>query len=46
MALGRKDAKIPEDSPTELLLEKHVEFIKKYGEDPDDYEYAMSDFLR
>lgn len=45
-ALSRKDAVIPENSPKELLLDKHIEFLLKYGEDPDDYEYAMSDFLR
>ena len=45
-ALSRKDAVIPADSSVDLLLDKHVEFLLKYGEDPDDYEYAMSDFLR
>ena len=28
MALSRKDIKIPADSPKELLLEKHAEFIR------------------
>ena len=46
MALGRKDVKLPENCLKELLLDKHAEFIGKYGDDPEDYEYAMSEFLR
>ena len=46
MALTRKDAKIPDNAPKELLLDLHQTYISKYGEDPDEYEYAMSDFLR
>ena len=46
MALSRKDVKLPEKYPRELLLDKHAEFISKYGNDPNDYEYAMSEFLR
>ena len=46
MALSRKDVKLPENYPRHLLLEKHAEFICKYGNDPNDYEYAMSEFLR
>ena len=46
MALLKKDAKIPENSPTSLLLDLHKGFISKYGDDPNEYEYAMSEFLR
>ena len=46
MALNRKDVKLPDEFAKELLLEKHVEFLSKYGDDPDEYEYAMSEFLR
>ena len=45
-ALEKKDAKIPEDAPKELLMDKHIDFLKKYGEDKNDYEYVMSEFLR
>uniref|UniRef100_A0A1Y1M241 Geranylgeranyl transferase type-2 subunit beta n=1 Tax=Photinus pyralis TaxID=7054 RepID=A0A1Y1M241_PHOPY len=46
MAIPIKDIKLPEDSPKELLLDKHVEFIKRYGKSDDDYEFGMSDYLR
>jgi geranylgeranyl transferase type-2 subunit beta len=46
MAVICKDAVIPPDAPTTLLLDLHTSFIMKYGEDPDEYEYAMSEFLR
>lgn len=46
MAVPQKDAKIPSNAPTTLLLEKHSEFIAKYGKDKDDYEFVMSEFLR
>lgn len=46
MAIQIKDIKLPEDSPKELLLDKHVEFIKRYGKSDDDYEFGMSDYLR
>ena len=46
MALARLDAVLPADPPTELLLSLHAGFIGKYGDDPDEYEYAMSEFLR
>ena len=46
MTVIAKDAVIPTDSPTTLLLSKHGEFISAYGDDPDEYEYAMSEFLR
>jgi len=46
MALVKLDSAIPKDAPTTLLLELHKKFISKYGDDPDEYEYAMSEFLR
>jgi len=46
MALLKKDSVIPKDAPKELLLDLHKTYISKYGDDPDDYEYAMSEFLR
>jgi geranylgeranyl transferase type-2 subunit beta len=46
MAVDRKDVKLPAAAPTELLTASHADFIAKYGSDPDDYEYAMSEFLR
>jgi len=46
MATVVKDAHIPPDAPTSLLLDLHASFLLKYGSDPDEYEYAMSEFLR
>jgi geranylgeranyl transferase type-2 subunit beta len=46
MAVDRKDVKLPAAGPTQLLTASHADFIAKYGSDPDDYEYAMSEFLR
>jgi prenyltransferase beta subunit len=46
MAVDRKDVKLPAGAPTQLLTASHADFIAKYGSDPDDYEYAMSEFLR
>jgi len=46
MAAPIKDIKLPEDGPKVLLLEKHVDFIKKYGKSEDDYEFGMTDYLR
>jgi len=43
---GKKDVKLSANRPTELLTASHADFIAKYGSDPDDYEYAMSEFLR
>jgi len=46
MAVAVKDVTIPSDAPTDLLLDSHASFISSYGKNPDEYEYAMSDFLR
>lgn len=31
MAIPTKDATLPQDGPTSLLLEKHIQFIATYG---------------
>ena len=36
-----KDVKIPPNSPTELLLDKHADFIAAYGKKKDDYVSKM-----
>ena len=46
MAVITKDAKIPDDAPKDILLGQHAEFLAKYSDDKDDYEYVMSEFLR
>ena len=43
---AKKDVILPAGGPTELLAASHADFIAKYGSDPDDSEYAMSEFLR
>ena len=47
MGVPTKDATIPENSPKELLLDKHIAFIAGYGKDKSTkYDYEMSEFLR
>ena len=47
MGVPQKDAVIPDDVPTELLLQKHVDFIAEYGKDKaTHYDYEVSEFLR
>ena len=46
MAVITKDAKITDSAPKVLLMDKHVEFIHKYGKDKEEYDYVMSEFLR
>ena len=47
MAVIVKDVKeFPKDAPTELLLEKHVDFLASYGKGETHYEYVMAEFLR
>lgn len=41
-----KDVKLPPDSPTQLLLNKHADFIAAYGKKKDDYEYCITEYLR
>ncbi|XP_057290038.1 geranylgeranyl transferase type-2 subunit beta-like [Hydractinia symbiolongicarpus] len=40
-----KDIKIPENAPNNILLDKHIEFIKTY-EESNKYEYIMTEYLR
>lgn len=46
MATIIKDVKLKEDSPNVLLLDKHANFLKEYGQSEDNYEYGMTDYLR
>ena len=39
----KKDIVLPADAPTELLLAKHVEYIRRWIRDTDDYEYQVSE---
>ncbi|XP_017776237.1 PREDICTED: geranylgeranyl transferase type-2 subunit beta [Nicrophorus vespilloides] len=32
--------------PKELLLEKHVSFLREYGQNEDNFEYGITDYLR
>ncbi|XP_075241979.1 geranylgeranyl transferase type-2 subunit beta-like [Convolutriloba macropyga] len=41
-----RDVTISSDVPTELLLDLHSKFLLKYGENEDDFEFAVTDFLR
>ena len=40
-----KDVKLPDNSPKELLLEKHADFIAAYGKKKDDYVSAQMSYL-
>lgn len=46
MAVAVKDVKVPENAPTELLMEKHIDFLVNYGKEDTHYEYVMAEFLR
>ena len=46
MALLKKDSKIPQNAPKELLMKLHSDFLFKYSDNKEDYEYVMSEFLR
>ena len=46
MATLTKDVKLQDNRPKTLFLDKHVKFIKQYGKDEDNYEYAITDYLR
>jgi len=45
-SVSRKDCKIPSNAPKDLLLTQHSDFIKKYGDEKEEYDYVMSEFLR
>ena len=40
-----KDVKLPPNSPTQLVLNKHADFIAAYGKKKDDYVCEMMDML-
>uniref|UniRef100_A0A7E4UTU2 Geranylgeranyl transferase type-2 subunit beta n=1 Tax=Panagrellus redivivus TaxID=6233 RepID=A0A7E4UTU2_PANRE len=44
--IARRDAVMPVGALTELLPEKHADFILKYGKTENLYEYVMSEHLR
>ncbi|KAJ8964638.1 hypothetical protein NQ314_004747 [Rhamnusium bicolor] len=46
MATLIKDIKLQDNIPNNILFEKHIEFIKEYGQDENNYEYGMTDYLR
>lgn len=41
-----KDVKLPPNSPTQLVLNKHADFIAAYGKKKDDYVCEMMDILK
>ncbi|CAH0550384.1 unnamed protein product [Brassicogethes aeneus] len=45
MATLIKDVKL-ENVPTEVLFDKHKEFLQSYEKDENNYEYGMTDYLR
>ena len=45
-SVSRKDCKIPSNAPKDFLLTQHSDFIKKYGDEKEEYDYVMSEFLR
>jgi len=47
MGMPQKDAVIPKDTPEDLLLDKHIEFISTYGKTKaTEFDYGVSEFLR
>ncbi|CAG9814212.1 unnamed protein product [Phaedon cochleariae] len=46
MATLIKDISLQEAIPTRIIFEKHIEFIKEYGQKDNSYEYGMTDYLR
>lgn len=42
----KRDVTIPEKPPTELLLDKHIEFLVNYGKGDTKFEFEMAEFLR
>lgn len=41
-----RDVQLSEDSPKDILLDKHVAFISKYASNKDSYEYIKTEYLR
>ncbi|KAJ8979382.1 hypothetical protein NQ317_003081 [Molorchus minor] len=46
MATLLKDITLQENIPTNILFDKHIEFIREYGQKENTYEYGMTDYLR
>uniref|UniRef100_A0A8D8YD48 Geranylgeranyl transferase type-2 subunit beta n=1 Tax=Cacopsylla melanoneura TaxID=428564 RepID=A0A8D8YD48_9HEMI len=46
MANPIRDVELTENLPKEFLGKKHADFIKKYSDNKEDYEYCMSEYLR
>lgn len=46
MATIIKDVKLKDEHPKTLLISKHVNFIKEYGREEENFEYEMTDYLR
>ncbi|CAG9863377.1 unnamed protein product [Phyllotreta striolata] len=46
MATIIKDITLQENIPQNILFEKHIDFIKEYGQKENNFEYAMTDYLR
>ncbi|ENN71963.1 hypothetical protein HUJ04_003028 [Dendroctonus ponderosae] len=40
------DVVLPDNITEELLTSQHIDFIKKYGEEQNKFEYGMTDYLR
>ncbi|XP_057664892.1 geranylgeranyl transferase type-2 subunit beta [Diorhabda carinulata] len=41
-----KDVTLQENIPTTILFDKHIDFIKEYGQKESSYDYGMTDYLR
>ncbi|XP_023018185.2 geranylgeranyl transferase type-2 subunit beta [Leptinotarsa decemlineata] len=41
-----KDITLQENIPSNILMDKHIEFIRDYGQKENSYEYGMTDYLR
>lgn len=46
MALLLKDIKLGDNIVKKVLFEKHIDFINDYGQDENNYDYGMTDYLR
>ncbi|KAF7273427.1 hypothetical protein GWI33_013868 [Rhynchophorus ferrugineus] len=46
MATLIKDVKLSDNIVKKVLFEKHIDFINDYGQDENNYEYGMTDYLR
>lgn len=43
---SHRDVQLPPERPSELLVDKHKEFLIKYAANGDGYEQIMVDYLR